>query len=240
MNLTVTGPDGQDTATQIVHVYSPLVGLRVYTNGVEADAPPGPSVPAGSTVTWTCVVTNTGGGLHPISFEVTDDRIGTVPDPVGELLWYNESRILTATGTAAAGQYANNVTVSAVLPGLGGAGSATASSHYYGVAVLAVPPSTRPPTDTDGDGVYDDVNDNGRKDFSDVVLYFNQMTWIAAHEPTALFDCNANGRIDFVDVVWLFSHLQAPCLSAGRAPGRARSPRSGEAGTMHFARGGRG
>ena len=74
-------------------------------------------------------------------------------------------------------------------------------------AVLPVPPSAVLPTDTDGDGLYDDVNGNGRADFADVVLYFNQMTWIAANEPVAAFDCNANGRIDFADVVWLFNNL---------------------------------
>ncbi len=41
----------------------------------------------------------------------------------------------------------------------------------------------------------------------DVVLYFNQMAWIAANEPIAAFDYNGNGRIDFADVVWLFNHL---------------------------------
>ena len=50
------------------------------------------------------------------------------------------------------------------------------------------------------------MNGNGRKDFADVVLYFNQMTWIAANEPVAAFDCNGNGRIDFADVVWLFNN----------------------------------
>ena len=72
--------------------------------------------------------------------------------------------------------------------------------------VAAVPGGGGIPTDTNGDGVYDDVNGNGRPDFADVVLYFNQMTWIAANEPVALFDCNGNGRIDFADVVWLFNH----------------------------------
>jgi PKD repeat protein len=73
--------------------------------------------------------------------------------------------------------------------------------------VLAVPPSTALPTDTDADGKYDDVNGNGRADFADVVLFFNQMTWIAANEPMSAFDYNGNGRIDFADVVWLFNHL---------------------------------
>jgi PKD repeat protein len=74
-------------------------------------------------------------------------------------------------------------------------------------AVVAVPPSTAPPTDPDGNGLYKDVNGNGHADFADIVLYFNQMTWIAANEPVSAFDHNGNGRIDFADVVWLFNHL---------------------------------
>ena len=42
---------------------------------------------------------------------------------------------------------------------------------------------------------------------ADVVLYFNQMTWIAANEPVAAFDYNGNGRIDYADVTWLFNNL---------------------------------
>ena len=44
----------------------------------------------------------------------------------------------------------------------------------------AVPGGSGVPRDLNNDGMYDDVNGNGRKDFTDVVLYFNQMTWIAA------------------------------------------------------------
>jgi PKD repeat protein len=47
----------------------------------------------------------------------------------------------------------------------------------------------------------------GRPGFAGVVLYINQMGWIAANEPVSLFDCNGNGRIDFADVVWLVSRL---------------------------------
>ena len=75
------------------------------------------------------------------------------------------------------------------------------------IIILAVPPGTVPPTDVNTDGLYEDVNGNERKDFADVVLYFNQMTWIADHEPVSAFDYNGNGRIDFADVVWLFNNL---------------------------------
>ncbi len=73
--------------------------------------------------------------------------------------------------------------------------------------VNLVPGGTGIPRNLDGDGKYEDVNGNGRKDFADVTLYFNQMTWIAMNEPLAAFDYNGNGRIDFADVTWLFNHL---------------------------------
>jgi hypothetical protein len=73
--------------------------------------------------------------------------------------------------------------------------------------VIPIPPYTMAPTDPDGDGKYEDLNANGRKDFADVTLFFNQMTWIAEHEPLAAFDFNGNGRIDFADVVALFNDL---------------------------------
>ena len=73
--------------------------------------------------------------------------------------------------------------------------------------VAVVPGGSSTPTDTDADGKYNDVNGNRRGDFADVVMYFNQMTWIAANEPVAAFDYNGNGRIDFADVVWLFNDI---------------------------------
>ncbi len=73
--------------------------------------------------------------------------------------------------------------------------------------LLTLPGGTAMPKDLNSDGLYDDVNGNGRRDFADVVLYFNQMSWIATNEPVEGFDYNANGRIDFADVVWLFNHL---------------------------------
>ena len=49
------------------------------------------------------------------------------------------------------------------------------------------------PSDPDGDGRYEDVDGNGRPGFADVVLLFNQMSWIADHAPVSLFDYNTNG-----------------------------------------------
>jgi PKD repeat protein len=73
--------------------------------------------------------------------------------------------------------------------------------------VLTLPGFSSLPTDPDGDGIYEDLNGNGRLDFADVVLYFNQMEWIAANEPVSAFDLNGNGRIDFADIVRLFGEI---------------------------------
>ena len=86
-------------------------------------------------------------------------------------------------------------------------GSDEGTLYAFGTALKQVQGGGGLPADHDRDTLYEDVNGNGRADFADVVLYFNQMTWIAANEPLAAFDYNGNGRIDFADVVWLFNSL---------------------------------
>jgi len=64
-----------------------------------------------------------------------------------------------------------------------------------------------PHADLDGDSIYEDLLANGRQDLADVVLCFNQLTWIAANEPISASDLNGNGRIDFADIVALFNEI---------------------------------
>jgi chitinase len=73
--------------------------------------------------------------------------------------------------------------------------------------VVTFPGQTALPTDTDNDGLYEDLNGNGRLDFADVVLFFDQMDWITANEPLTAFDINGNSRIDFNDIVLLFGEI---------------------------------
>jgi PKD repeat protein len=127
-----------------------------------------------------------------------------------DALVVGESMTATYNGTAVAGQHTNTGTT---YGGYGTSGTLTVQDadavNYLGIALFAVPPSTALPTDADGiNGLYEDVNGNGRKDFNDVVLYFYQMSWIAANnEQVVAFDYNLNMRIDFADVVWLFTSL---------------------------------
>jgi PKD repeat protein len=99
----------------------------------------------------------------------------------------------------------NGVTANQTMTFTGGEAGSLDLSAAGGVRAIA--PSASIPTDRNGDGKYEDVNGNGRPDFADVVLFFNQMTWIGANEPLSAFDYNGNGRIDFADVVWLFNGL---------------------------------
>lgn len=77
----------------------------------------------------------------------------------------------------------------------------------FAATVIPFPGQSAAPRDLDGDGVYEDVNGNGRHDFADIVLFFNQLAWCAATEPVTAFDPNGNGRVDFADVVMLFNRL---------------------------------
>lgn len=75
------------------------------------------------------------------------------------------------------------------------------------VQPVAFPGQSGIPTDPDADGLYEDVNANGRLDFADLTLYFNEMDWIEINEPISLFDYNGNGRIDFADLSALFDEV---------------------------------
>jgi uncharacterized repeat protein (TIGR01451 family) len=74
-------------------------------------------------------------------------------------------------------------------------------------AIIVFPGYTNPPTDLDQDGLYEDINGNGRLDFDDVVAYYDNMDWIEENVPLALFDYNNNEVVDFDDVVKLYDML---------------------------------
>ncbi len=73
--------------------------------------------------------------------------------------------------------------------------------------VIPVSGQSAMPTDPNHDGLYEDLNGNGNLDFNDVVIFFNQMDWIAGNEPVGAFDFNHNGQIDFNDIALLFNQI---------------------------------
>jgi hypothetical protein len=146
---TVNGTDplGQTpNDTDPSHYFGVRSEIRVEkaTNGQDADTPTGPLVAAGSTVTWTYVVTNPGN--VPLASVVVRDDNGTPANLADDfnasfvggdannngLLDPGETWVYQATGTAIVGQYGNVATASGVDP-LGQTRTDTDPSHYFGV-----------------------------------------------------------------------------------------------------------
>lgn len=73
--------------------------------------------------------------------------------------------------------------------------------------VRSFPNSACPPRDLNKDGKFEDVNGNGRTDFADVTLLFNNLDWCCSNQPPCCFDFNQNSRMDFGDVVTLYEKI---------------------------------
>ncbi|SER71868.1 alkaline phosphatase PhoX [Natrinema salaciae] len=91
-------------------------------------------------------------------------------------------------------------------------GSAIDTRSHTGVVVTGPPPigdgsGGRPPTDVDGDGLYEDVNGNGRLDYDDVVVLFEHIESDSVTLNVDAYDFNDNGRIDYDDVAELYDEL---------------------------------
>ncbi|SEW02604.1 alkaline phosphatase PhoX [Natrinema salifodinae] len=91
-------------------------------------------------------------------------------------------------------------------------GAAIEPQSRPGVVVTGPSPigggsSGRPPTDPDGDGLYEDVNGNGRLDYDDVVTLFDHMDDDSTTLAVDYYDFNENGRIDYDDITDLYDDL---------------------------------
>jgi len=92
----------------------PAIDIEKATDGLDADTPTGPYVTTGSNVTWTYAVTNTG-ETELTDIAVFDDLEGAVSCPQ-DTLAAGASMTCTLSGSAIAGQYANEVEVTALGP----------------------------------------------------------------------------------------------------------------------------
>lgn len=118
---------------------APAINIVKFTNGEDADTPPGPDVNSGSTVTWTYVVTNTG-NVPLESVAVTDDVEGTITSFTGDgngngELDLTETWTYTHTGTAIGAPYSNLGTVNAQSP-IGQPVTDSNPSHYNGISPI--------------------------------------------------------------------------------------------------------
>ncbi len=109
----------------------PSLSLAKYTNGVYAPDPPGPSLLAGTSVTWSYVVSNTG-NVMLASFHVNDDHEGAVACPVQSLL-IGQVTTCQAEGLVQSGVYENVGTASASPPDSLATVASTSMGHYVGL-----------------------------------------------------------------------------------------------------------
>ncbi len=63
------------------------------------------------------------------------------------------------------------------------------------------------PRDLAGNGLYTDINGNGRLDYNDLTVFFQHLSWAKTAQPIACFDFNGNGWLDYNDVITLFSTI---------------------------------
>ena len=108
-----------------------------FTNGFDADIPPGPEIPVGDPVEWTYNVTNISAD-DVLNIDVVDNQIGAICN-IG-ILSPGESEACTAQGTAQSGQYVNIGTVTGSVGNNGldvepnnGPITFQDPSHYFGV-----------------------------------------------------------------------------------------------------------
>ena len=83
----------------------------------------------------------------------------------------------------------------------------TANPRLQNTTLPALPGAASAPRDADGNGRYEDVNGNGRSDFSDVTLLFNNLNTVVSAYPVQAFDFNGNTRVDYGDVTVLYGQL---------------------------------
>ncbi|WP_089824769.1 alkaline phosphatase PhoX [Halogranum amylolyticum] len=91
-------------------------------------------------------------------------------------------------------------------------GDAIDANARSGVAVVGPqgPPAVgdgEQPTDPDGDGRYEDVDGDGRVDYDDIELLFEEFDSDAVQQNGPAFDFNENGKLDYDDLTTLFGEV---------------------------------
>jgi len=110
----------------------PEISLEKFTNGVDADDPPGPQIIEGDPIVWTFLIANTG-PVEVSEIILTDDVLGLISCPVSELA-PGETTTCSFSGTAVYGPHQNTATVTAQGP-YGQSATDSDSSHYLGTAL---------------------------------------------------------------------------------------------------------
>jgi len=188
---------GEETEFTLV-VENATEGLGSYTATIEAQTP--------RVVAITGVHLAVGAEGDAVSI-AGDNSVATI-DTTG-LNMSDTGTVAIATVTVegkAPGAASLNLSVSA-LSGEAGEDYRVADSRGTTLEVVPSPIGgfERPPTDPDGDGLYEDINGNGEANVVDVqAMFVNRKTPGLTGSPE-YFDFSGNGEIDVVDVQALFA-----------------------------------
>ncbi|MFL6260548.1 MAG: hypothetical protein ACJ76Y_12610 [Thermoanaerobaculia bacterium] len=110
-------------------IIEPAVTLQLGVNGQTAPTAPGPTIPVGSTVAWSYLVTNTG-NVPLTAVRISDGHLTSVTCPLTSLQ-PGEQMTCAAVSTAAEGQFDDTASVTATPP-CGDPVTAQHSGHYLG------------------------------------------------------------------------------------------------------------
>jgi len=199
----------EDTASNTTSdtvTVTPGIDVEKSTNGLDADAAPGPYVLTAGSVTWGYVVTNTG-NVKVNQVAVVDDVEGSVLCPMNSL---NAGETMTCTSkvsAATAGQYVNTATVTGKTPGNVDVTDAD-PSHYFGATtVIDIQKSTNGQDADTAPGVFILVGDpvtwsyqvtnTGNVDLDPVTVTDDQGVTVSCPQtalaPAATMTCTASG-----------------------------------------------
>ncbi|MBN1165969.1 MAG: hypothetical protein JXA44_02430 [Methanospirillaceae archaeon] len=73
--------------------------------------------------------------------------------------------------------------------------------------VQIFPGAINMPTDPGKDGIYEDINGNGRLDYQDLILFYNNIEWAKQNQPASFFDLNGNKAIEMQDIILLYREV---------------------------------
>jgi hypothetical protein len=124
------GPAATDADPSHYFGTAPALDIETFTNGVDADTPPGPTITVGAAVSWVYQLTNTG-NVDLTAVSVIDSQGVAVVCPTTTLA-SGGSMLCGAAGTATLGVYSTTGTATGTPP-VGPAVTDADPTHYTGM-----------------------------------------------------------------------------------------------------------
>lgn len=148
---------------------------------------------------------NITGGTAPVAVQFTDLSTG------GPTAWswsFGDGNTSTAQNPQHTYTIAGTHTVTLTASHPYSSDTETKTSHITVAVLQPFPGIGLTPRDLNGDGLAEDINGNGRLDYNDLTIFFQNLEWARTAQPTEYFDFNGNGRLDYADVVVLFQVIK--------------------------------